>query len=837
MKSFILKLSLKDGIRQKVSLSILSSCCILATAALLAILSLKANISSAIEENSKSLLGADFVISSRHAPLPETEVFLSEIEKHTNSKPLLSKEIAFASMALFKESMRSRLVQISAISAPFPLYGTLKIEPPESTFLESENRHALVDLSLKSQFNLSTGQTIQLGNTEFIISGFIAQLPGGTEAGATLAPRILIPLSQLESTNLIQKGSIVRYKYLYKLPVHTPISRVKNQLQEKITALNLSLETYEDRAESLERNISIVYRFFDSSTILSFLLGGIGIWSGALVYLRKKRNFLETLYLLGLNRKQILTILGFQIFTFGAVSTIIGCGLGILVQYILPKIISNFTPVEIPFFISWSSLLLTVTSSIWILLISSYLAFYTLQQRSHTNRHKFLIPVLLLAGTTLLWLLLITGSVLTSIIYTGFSIIFFGILFGISYVLRKLARKVSSHLLHFPLSQGIKNLYRPYNQTLTLLISIGIVSFSALFILITQSSAIKKLELLETEGISNLLLFDIQDDQVEELFSFLKEHKLPAVSHVPVITMRMTEVKGNRIEEIRKKNEIEKKIPTWVLTREYRSSYKPQLDESEIVTEGNYIGRWDTSETNPIPISVEKGIVDKLELSLGDKIRFSVQGVEIETFVSSIRKVNWQQFKPNFFILFPEGALEGAPQTSIISTRYDSQEQNAIFQNELVQKFGNISAIDLELVIATARSISSQLKNTVLFLSLIIISSALVILSGIIWASRASRTEESVLLRTLGAQRNTLISMLFYEYFALGVLGSFAGAIIAFGAGAVFSTYFLETPLFIPFIPSFLTFLTIILVVIILGSLGAIGTLRKGTIESYRALE
>jgi putative ABC transport system permease protein len=840
MKSFIAELAYKDGLRQKGSLAILSTCCIIATAALLAILSLKANITASIEDNSKSLLGADFVISSRQEPDTRIQSFLADLKHILETKLESSSEISFASMVFFKESMQSRLVQISAVSTPYPLYGELETEPPGVPLPEAGSAQALLDYSLKSQFNLSVGQHIQLGKTEFTISGFVLQLPGGTETRAALAPRVLIPLSELESTELIKKGSIVRYKFLYRILDTISHTTVSERLKESVSELALSLETYHDRAENLKRSVQIVYRFFDSSTILAFFLGGIGIWSGAVVFLRKKRTFLETLSLLGFTKKQIFGFTFFQLFVFGLFGTLLGAILGIFIQYALPKAISSFTPVDIPFSLSGISILITVSGSLFILLLSLFSAWHLSARsvspaRSRISSRNFLHATGVSAGI-LLWLLVITQNLLLSAVYFLFSLTLFGSMYLIGYLLREAARLFAGHITNFPISQGIKNLYRPYNQTLTLLLSCGIISFSALFIFLTQTASIKKLEGLENEGGSNLLLFDIQDDQIDALSTLLVEHTLPELTRVPVITMRMTKVKDVPVNTLRKED-VSETIPEWVLTREYRSSWKSSLDESETVLAGEYIGEWDPESTGPVPISVEKGLTEKLDLSLGDRIHFSIQGVEIETYISSIRGVNWQQFKPNFFILFPEGALDGAPASSILLSKYRSREQNARFQNELVQKFGNISAVDLELILQTAREISDKLKNAVFFLSTVIILSALIILCGIIWSSRASRTEENILLRTLGADTFTLYRILLSEYFVLGFLGSSTGAILAISASVFFSEYLLQTSPFIPLLPPCLILSGIIFITVLLGALGARGTLRKGAIEAYRMLE
>lgn len=831
-KFFISSLAIKDGLRHKTALSILASCCVIACAALLAILSLKENISDSIDKNSKSLLGADFIISTRIEPDENTNSLIKKIKSYPKTQIASSEEISFASMVYFPKSSSTRLVQINAVSNPYPLYGVIETTPEGLTTESLKNFDALLDYSLKAQFNLEIGNKIQIGKNEFFIKGFITGLPGSTETRASLAPRLIIPLSELDSINLIKKGSIVRYNFLFKLNDPKYLNDLVKSIEDDVKNSTLNLETFENRAENLKKNIEVVYRFFDSATIISLLLGIIGFWSGGIVFLRNKSTFIETLYLLGFTKKEIIYYILFQIISFGLVGIILGCSLGILIQYYLPEIISSYTPVDIPFSISLKSLVITSITGLFSLIATSFSAYLLSAKNLKDNKlFKFIFLPLLTIIFIFLLLLLISSKLFVSLIYTLSAILIFTVLFLTSSLLRNLAKRLSNKTENFSFSMGIKNLYRPNNQTLTLLVAVSISCFSILFVYFLVESSTRKLELLESEGDGNLLVFDIQEDQIEDLRNLLNEHKLPIISQVPLITMRMIKINNTSITEIKNSNK-DNKIPEWVFNREYRSSYKSSLEKDEIILEGEFIGKWNGE--GKIPISVESGIAEKLKLKLDDVILFSIQGIEIETIVKSIRKVNWQQFKPNFFILFPEGALEGAPTSSIILSKYSTQLENAKFQNEAVNKFGNISIIDLELVLSSIKKVSNQLKNSVLFLGLLIASSSFIILFGIIISSRTLRLEENVLLRTLGIKKSALFTILFCEYLALGTIASFSALTLSFISAKIFLTFVLKSELYYNPIIILVILMLVVIIVSFLGFIGSIGTIRRGAIKSYR---
>ncbi len=837
--NYLLRLAWKDAWKKKLSLSILSTCCIVGTAALLAITSLKDNISDSVEENAKTILGADFVISSRHAPDEKTLEFLSNLEKQLDTQLERAEVVSFASMVLFEKSENTRLLQIIGVTESYPLYGTPEVSPPEALTSLLTSGNALLDGSLETQYDLKVGDFILLGKKRFVVKGFIYEIPGSTEIRSAVAPRIFIPLSDILSTELVRQGSVVRYKYLFRSLKDLETKFIKTSLDKEVAELSLSLESYEERGEKLERNLSIAYHFFDICTLLSFLLGGLGVATGAYVYYQNKKTFLETLFYLGLNRRQTIYLLGAQIILFGSIGTIVGMLFGIGIQIYLPTILSSITPVPIPFSLSWDSIVFSLLNGLFSLFAFSYGAylFANNQKIKGYSILRLISVVLLLLVSLMLGAYFISKRFIVSLIYVAACIAVFMGITMIAYLLRVFARRTAVLCSSFSLKQGIRNLYRPNNQTLTLLVAIGISTFSILFIILAEDLSVAKLTLLDSEKNANILLFDVQEDQLLGLRELMQTHHLPVLAEVPVVQMRISRINSISVQEIRNNPLTKESIPEWVLTREYRSSYREKLDDSEKIVEGKYVGTWNGGITSRIPISVEEGMMKKLGLKLNDTLSFSVQGVEIETYVSSVRQVNWQQLKPNFFMLFPEGALNGAPFNIILLSRYESASQNATFQRSLVTKFGNISAIDLQQILKTLDNVTAQLKSALLFLTLLLVVSALVILMGIIWGSRSARIEENILLRTLGAKAGTIRGILYTEYAVLSVIGVIAGLIFSIVGIAILATYLLQMPLILPWFKVIGICLIIILIVSFLGVLGSLGTIKRPALESFRLLE
>jgi putative ABC transport system permease protein len=230
------------------------------------------------------------------------------------------------------------------------------------------------------------------------------------------------------------------------------------------------------------------------------------------------------------------------------------------------------------------------------------------------------------------------------------------------------------------------------------------------------------------------------------------------------------------------------RIPAWTLRREYRSTYRGQTTDTEKVIGGKFTGRVDAG-IEVVPVSVEESLARDLQVALGDEIVFDVQGVPVKARVDSLRQVDWRRMQPNFFMVFPEGALDAAPKFHIMALRAADAAQSAKVQQAVVRDYPNVSAIDLALIIQTIDGVYSKASFVVEFLALFTVFTGGIVLAGAILIGRSQRVRESVLLRTLGATKAQVNRIMFAEYLALGTLGAAVGAVLAVGANGALAYF------------------------------------------------
>jgi putative ABC transport system permease protein len=379
--------------------------------------------------------------------------------------------------------------------------------------------------------------------------------------------------------------------------------------------------------------------------------------------------------------------------------------------------------------------------------------------------------------------------------------------------------------------QSLANLYRPNNQTLLLTVSIGLGTALIATLFLMQRLLLSEVAIAGSENQPNMVLFDIQNAQKEEVAGLVREQGLPVLQQVPVVTMRLDEVKGLTAADIREDTTLG--IPDWSFTREYRVTYRDSLIDSEKEAGGKWLGEASV-QNGPIPISLEDRYAERLKVALGDTLIFNVQGALIQTVVAHLREIEWNRVQTNFLVLFPKGVLEEAPQFHVLMTRTQSDAQSAAFQQTLVRQFPNVSAIDLDLILKTLDDILGKISFVIRFMALFSISTGLLVLIGSVNISKFQRVQESVLLRTLGASRNQILTINAFEYLLLGALAAGTGIILSLAASwalAVFSFEVAFVPDLSPLLP---VFVGITMLTVFIGMLNSRGILNRPPLEVLR---
>jgi putative ABC transport system permease protein len=417
-----------------------------------------------------------------------------------------------------------------------------------------------------------------------------------------------------------------------------------------------------------------------------------------------------------------------------------------------------------------------------------------------------------------------------SLAFIGAVIFTFGVLAGVALGCMHLIKRYFPRTIDYTYRQGLLNLFRPNNQTLVLILSIGLGTFLISTLYFTKDILVAKTNVSQTEQEANLIMLDVQKKQKEQLIKTLESNKVPVIDNVPIVTMRLHKIKDKLVNDLR--TDTTRQVRGWILNHEFRTTYRDELVESELLQEGEWVEELQPGD--PIKISISDNIAEDAKLGIGDTLVFNVQGMLMETTIGSIRQVDWSRVQLNFSIVFPKGVLEEAPQFSVISTYANNEKESANLQRELVSKYPNVSILDLRQVFNIVEDILNKVSWIINFMAFFSILTGIIVLIGSVRNSKYQRIKESVLLRTLGAKNHQILRISALEYIFLGLLGSLLGILLALISSTLLALFVFQEP-FIPSVIPFLIFLPgITLLVLLIGLSNIKGVLQSSPLQVLR---
>ena len=835
---WLLKMAWRDSRKNRGRLFLFMSSIVLGIAALVAINSFGENLKSQIDAEARELLGADLEVESQRPIPPRVRALLDSLGMQ------LTEEVSFASMVQFRKTGGTRLVNIRAVEQAFPFYGEIETAPQQAAGSFTRGQQALADQTLLLQFGSRPGDSIKVGEVTFQIAGSILKVPGQSGIASTVAPPVFIPLQQVPQTQLLQKGSRITYRLYAKYPAGFNQRLFKDLIKPRLEKEeDLRADDVAERKKEVGDAYADLAGFLNLTAFIALLLGCTGVASSVHVYMKEKVQSVAILRCLGAQARDGVGIYLVQIFFMGLIGSVVGAVLGSVLQFYLPRLFAGFLPFEVELSWSWRSFGLGVAIGVLTSVLFALLPLLRIRKvsplkalrASYENPEPDKAPYLVFA----LILLFITGftwlqvpSWQQALTFAGSFLGAVGVLAAIAQGVVWLTRRFLPVKSSFTWRQSLANLYRPNNQTLILIVTIGLGTALITTLVLSQQLLLDKIRFSSApESRPNMVLFDIQDAQLQPVQQLTKSSGLPVLSTVPIITMRLETLKGKPVNELRK--DTTSGIKRWVLNREYRATYRDSLTDSEKLVSGRF-SHPVRSTRDTIFVSLEEGVAEAMQVRVGDPLAFNVQGAVLQTYVGSIRKIDWQRVQTNFLVVFPGGVLEQAPKFHVLLSRFASAQQSAAFQQTMVERFPNVSIIDLNLVLETIDAVLGRVSFVIRFMAFFSILTGLLVLIGSVRISKYQRIQESVLLRTLGASRSQIFRINTIEYFLLGSLASGTGILIALLASQALAHYSFNTVLIPDVWPLLLTYGAITGVTMLIGLLNSREVVVRAPLEILR---
>lgn len=837
---WIFLMAWRDSRRSKSRLFLYISSIVLGISALVALNSFNENLRRDIDVQAAGLLGADLELSGRTQPQAEALAFIDSI---ANLSEAAAREERFVSMVRFTKANESRLIQVRGLSPGYPFYGSLETLPDQAFNRIADKNLLLLENELMLQFSAKEDDLVQIGQKEFRVAGNILKMPGRTSFATNMAPAAVMSLDAMNETGLKQVGSRVEYFYYFKFSKSFPIDGLIKENEQLFEKWQLRASSISSTKENTGRSFSDVTRFMQLVGFTALLLGAIGVSSAVHVYVQEKMVTVATLRCLGATAKKTFLIFFVQFAGIGFLAGILGAVLGTCIQYVLPIVMQEFLPVELSSSISWAAIGQGILLGFGIAVLFALLPLISIRRVSPLNTLRVItdterksVDPLRWAIFALIALFLIGFSRIqledwtqTGYFIAGIAATFF-ILLGIAQGLMWLVRRFFPSSLPYVWRQGLSNLFRPRNQTTVVILAVGFGTALIATLFFVQDMLLQRVNLGNSSGQANIVLFDIQPAQKEAVKSLVQQQGLPIMEEVPIVTLQLAAINGLSLNDVLADSTAG--YSARAFRGEIRATYRDSLADSEKIVSGKWIAN--VSATDTAQISLEEGYAERINAKVGDILLLNVQGLLMPAKVSSLRQVDWNRFQTNFRMVLSKGSLEGAPQFYVLMTRADDERESAELQRLVVSDFPNVSVIDIHALLLVLDELLDKIGFVITFIGSFSILTGIIVLFSSLLISKYQRLRENILLRTLGASKKQIAQIIFAEYLFLGIFAALTGVLIALVASNVLAIFVFEAS-FIPSIGFVLLLVAfVVLLTVVIGVLNSLTALNRPTLEVLR---
>ncbi len=769
-------------------LTVLIAALVIAVTSLTAVAFITDRVSQAVALRAAESLAADLRVAS-------TRPISTDYEQLAGQYGLASARLTSMASVVFLaggEPPRHTLAAIRAATADYPLRGSLKLADAllDEEFLVSEAPppgEAWASPRLLTRLGGEVGDSIRVGEIELTASKVLVSRPDEGFRFTDLAPTLLINQADLAATGLIQPGSRVSYALLLSAG-RSEIAAFKPVLEEMIQD-GEELEDIRDANPQIRSAMDRAGRFLNLASLVAVLIAAVAVAMSARRYSHRHRDRVALMKCLGASQRQILISSLVQIVLLAVAAAIIGASLGYFAHAGLAFLMRDMIQQSLPP-PGWSPVGLGLVTAT--LILAGFALPDLLQMRKtpplRVLRHDVAPPPiryglswLAAIGAVLTLILWMVGDArLVMLISAGIAVTFLVLAFAGWLLVRMLQslRGAAGIAWRF----GLANLARRGRESVAQVIAFGLGLMVLLLLTTVRNELMDNWRASLPANAPNQFLINIQTHEVDDIRQFFADRGFAEPRLAPMVRGRMTRINGQAVGEMEFPNPQGKR---WAL-RDANLTWSEQLQVDNEIVKGEF---W--SPQGPADqISLETEFAADLGVRVGDVIEFDIAGEPVEGTVTSIRLVEWDSFRPNFFVVFAPGVLHDYPASWITSLHVEESRKGVML--DLMRKFPSVTAIDIDTVLAQVRDVMDKAALAVQAVFVFTLLAGLIVLWAAVQATRDERRYESAMLRTLGATRSRVLSGVATEFVAIGLL---SGLLAAGGASLIawlFSTRLLE---------------------------------------------
>ncbi len=740
-------------------------------------------------EKAQIILGGDISVSARRG--------FTDNERAAWEKdiPIQKKSQFYSLFAMLRRGEDSRLTNVGIFDESYPLYGHLKLSNEK---LSADQPLIWVDPEVQELMNLKLGDTLLLGETEFNFAGTIVEDPSRLFRAGGFAPRVLIAKKYLQQAQLIQKGSTFSEYWTYKINSSENAAVLKSKLEKTITDSSIQVETILDSAQ--DGNRALKY-FTDYLGLVALVALGLCFICGSYLLqwiFQSKRKNIAILKTLGLKDLKIMTLYTLQTLVISVFSCLLAIGFVTSALPLVQSFLINSFNLPVQLQLNWQSLFIISLLGVFgplLMTVPQVLQIFDLQplqllQSSFEKTKKSVWYYLwILISVFVFWGLSIWQSQSYQIgsgFVVGILVLIFVFYFFNFFIMKFLDKNIFrfSWLTQY----SIKGLTRRRASTSLVFITMSLSTLVLSLLPHIKASILYEIRPDEQSQIPNLFLFDIQPEQVEKLQTIAKNLTGKEFVLSSLVRSRILKINDQSYERIVQDNSFqtrEAEAEARFRNRGINLTYRSYVQPSEKITDGHFETDFKKIGDQLPGISVEERYAERVGFKLNDIVTFDVQGLEIKAQVTSLRQVRWTSFQPNFFIIFPTGVLEEAPQIFLTSVSQVSPQIAKAVQNQISQQLKNVSVINVTQAVQNSLKYIDQMSIGLQLMAWLAVSVGLFVFIILLNTQIKERLTEMNLMQILGCQLGQIRKALFLQFFILITLAVLFGILFGLLAAAL----------------------------------------------------
>lgn len=801
---FIFRMAVRETRASWRRLAFFFLCLAIGVASIVTLRSVIQTVRDTLSRESRALLGGDLALSTNRPWDPQVR---SAVESAVATLSVTARADMLETMSMVRpadpEKAVARLVELVGVQPAYPLYGTVSIEgghPYSHDLLRNQGVLARRDLLV--QLGVAVGEDVLIGERRFTVRGIITAEPGRSSGGFSFGSRLFVTFDDLESTGLITSGSRASYQVRLKL-ADTRADRLAAELREPLRSQFVSVRSYRSTGNRLSDNLVRAENYLSLVGLVIIVLGGVGVWSVVRVFVHQKIKSVAILKCLGATARQVIGIYLVQVLGMGLAGSVGGVAMAAGILWWLKPVIDSTAGLSTPYALTFPA----VAQGAGIgMLIALLFALVPLLDVRHVR------PSLLLRSADRPphgpdWVkrgaIVVVGAGLVALASWQAASLQIGVVLSVGFAAIALVLNGAGSLLvraaaplqgssRFEVRYAARRVARPGNQTRAILLTVGLGAFLVVGVRVLQANLLAEFQLEYRPKTPDMLLIDIQPDQAAAVRAVLADAAngvREQATLIPVLRARVSRVQGARLqiesyEDVRRRGG---------LGREYVITYRAVLAENETLVEGRF---WDATPSDTPEVSIEEGLRDRAGLTLGDLVTFDVLGRSVQAKVTSVRNVDWADARAGgFMFVFRPGPLDAAPRTFIAPIKGPrTATARAQLQRTLVDRFPNLSVVDVEEILASVASVVAEVTFAITVVGSLVLFSGILILVGSISMTKYQRVYEAAVLKTLGATTQTVALLIVLEYALLGLIAGTIGSVGALGLSWGVSRYAFEVP-------------------------------------------